>query len=158
MKKLCFCIFSWDFDKAMASFIIATGAASSDYEVHMFFTFWGLNIIRKHKGKTLKGSFLSQKLFGLLNKGGSQRLKLSKFNFCGIGTSMIRGLMKKKNITSIEELIEMAKTAGVKLYVCDMSRDLMAISQEDFIEGVENFVGVATFLDLISDAQSVLFI
>ena len=159
MKKLCLVVSSDHFEKAMASLIIATGAASSGTETHIFFTFWGFNVIRKNNRRTYKKSTLSQKLFGFLNKGGVQNVKLSKFNFGGLGTYMMRKLMLKKGVALPEEMLLMAKESGVRFYACDMSRDLFGIDSNDLLDGlVEDNIGVASFLDLAKDADQCLFI
>lgn len=149
-------VFSGDLDKAIASFIIANGAAAMGRKVTMFFTFWGLNLLRKDNPLNVKKTFI-EKMFGAMMPRGSQRLRLSKMNMLGIGSHMIRGIMKKKNITSLEDLIENAKNNGVKLMACSMSMDVMGIKKEELIDGVE-IGGVATYLGDAEQSNVNLFI
>ncbi|SKA85196.1 NADPH-dependent 2,4-dienoyl-CoA reductase, sulfur reductase [Caloramator quimbayensis] len=149
-------VFSGDLDKAIASFIIANGAAAMGRPVTMFFTFWGLNMLRKDVAPRVNKNFI-EKMFGAMMPRGSRRLKLSNMNMAGIGPKMIRGIMKKKNILSLEELIEQAKSNGVKLIACSMSMDVMGIKKEELIDGVE-IGGVATFLGEAEKSNMNLFI
>jgi peroxiredoxin family protein/TusA-related sulfurtransferase len=149
-------VFSGDLDKAIASFIIANGAAAMGRPVTMFFTFWGLNILRKDIAVNVKKNFI-EKMFGMMMPRGSRKLKLSNMNMAGMGSKMIRGIMKKKNIFSLEELIEQAKDNGVKLMACSMSMDVMGIKHEELIDGVE-VGGVATFLGEAEKSNMSLFI
>ncbi len=137
-------VFSGDLDKAIASFIIANGAAAMGGQVNMFFTFWGLNILRKNQSVPVKKDLIS-KLFGWMMPRGSKRLGLSKMNMLGMGSAMIRSVMKKQNVYSLEELIRQAQQAGVKITACQMSMDVMGIQSEELIDGVE-IGGVATML------------
>jgi peroxiredoxin family protein/rhodanese-related sulfurtransferase/TusA-related sulfurtransferase len=149
-------VFSNDLDKAIASFIIANGAAAMGRKVTMFFTFWGLNILRDKNKKGVKKDLIS-KMFGIMMPNGSKKLSLSKMNMVGIGPKMIRYLMNKKNITSLEMLIEQAMENGVKLIACTMSMDIMGIKKEELMDGV-NFGGVATFLGTAEESDMTLFI
>lgn len=149
-------VFSGDLDKAIASFIIANGAAAMGKKVTMFFTFWGLNILRKHESVSVKKDLLSV-MFGKMMPRGSKRLSLSKMNMLGMGAKMIRGVMDKKNIFSLEELIQQAKSNGVRLIACNMSMDVMGIHPEELVDGVE-MGGVATYLSEAEDANVNLFI
>jgi peroxiredoxin family protein len=137
-------VFSGDLDRAIASFVIANGAASMGRPVTMFFTFWGLNILRKDNAPRVDKNIV-EKMFGWMMPKGSRKLKLSKMNMAGTGAAMIRGIMKNKNISSLEDLIEQAKLNGVKLIACSMSMDVMGIKKEELIDGVE-IGGVASFL------------
>jgi peroxiredoxin family protein len=137
-------VFSGDLDRAIASFVIANGAASMGRPVTMFFTFWGLNILRKDNAPRVDKNIV-EKMFGWMMPKGSRKLKLSKMNMAGMGAAMIRGIMKNKNISSLEDLIEQAKLNGVKLIACSMSMDVMGIKKEELIDGVE-IGGVASFL------------
>jgi len=149
-------IFSNDLDRAIASFIIANGAAAMGRKVTMFFTFWGLNILRKsNKVKGKKDLFGS--MFGMMMPRGSTKLTLSKMNMGGIGGKMIRFLMKKKNVSSLEELIRQAQANGINLVACNMSMDLMGIKKEELIDGVQ-IGGVATFLGSAEQSDMSLFI
>lgn len=149
-------VFSGDLDKAIASFIIANGAAAMGRKVTMFFTFWGLNLLRKPKHvKVSKG--LIEKMFGVMMPRGSVKLGLSRMNMAGIGPKMIRGIMKKKNVQSLEELIQAAKKSGVRLLACQMSMDVMGIKEEELLDGVE-LAGVATYLGAAETSDTNLFI
>ncbi|MDS1030884.1 FAD-dependent oxidoreductase [Bacillota bacterium LX-D] len=149
-------VFSGDLDKAIASFIIANGAVSMGRKVTMFFTFCGLNILRKpQKVKACKS--LLDKMFGMMMPRGSKRLGLSKMNMLGIGPKMIRYVMNNKNIESLESLIGMAKLAGIRLVACQMSMDVMGITKEELIEGIE-IGGVATYLAAAETSNVNLFI
>ncbi|MGL4773149.1 MAG: DsrE/DsrF/DrsH-like family protein [Clostridium sp.] len=149
-------VFSGDLDKAIASFIIANGAASMGKKVTMFFTFWGLNILRK-ADKVKADKNIIEKAFGLMMPRGSEKLGLSKMNMAGIGPKMIRGVMKNKNVNSLEELIESAKKNGVELVACTMSMDVMGIKKEELIDGV-NFGGVGYYLGEAEESNVNLFI
>lgn len=149
-------IFSGDLDKAIASFIIATGAAAMGRRVTMFFTFWGLNILRRpEKVKVAKG-FLDR-MFGGMMPRGSRRLGLSRMNMLGMGPKMIRMVMSQKNVDSLEALITQAQELGVRLVACQMSMDVMGIKAEELIDGVD-LAGVASYLDAADDANVNLFI
>lgn len=149
-------VFSGDLDKAIASFIIANGARTMGKKVTMLFTFWGLNIIRKpEKIKTSK-NFI-EKAFGVMMPRGSKKLGLSKMNMAGMGGKMIRGVMKNKNIQSLEDLIQAALESGIELVACTMSMDVMGIKEEEIIEGV-TYGGVGYYLGEAEDSNINLFI
>ena len=149
-------VFSNDLDKTIASFIIANGAAAMGRKVTMFFTFWGLNVLRK-TGKVNVKKDLFGTMFGFMMPQGSRKLSLSQMNMGGMGAKMIRFLMKKKNISSLEELIEQAKANGVNLVACNMSMDLMGIKKEELIDGV-TIGGVASMLGAAEESDTALFI
>lgn len=149
-------VFSGDLDKIMASFIIANGAAAMGNEVTMFFTFWGLNALRKAKKIKVKKDFM-EKLFGWMMPRGAERLGLSKMNFAGMGAEMMKSIMKKKNVNSLPELIEMAQMMDVKMVACTMSMDVMGLKEEELIDGLE-FAGVASYLGEADEANVNLFI
>lgn len=149
-------VFSNDLDKAIATFIIANGAASMGRKVTLFFTFWGLNILRKHGKVNVKKDFLSR-MFGIMMPRGSRKLSLSKMNMGGMGAMLIRFIMKKKNAASLEELIEQAKSSGIELVACNMSMDIMGIKKEELIDGVK-IGGVASFLGSAEESDMSLFI
>lgn len=149
-------VFSNDFDKAMAAFIIANGAAAAGYEVTLFFTFWGINILRKSGPFTAKKNLI-EKMFGLMMPKGPDRLSLSKMHMGGMGLAMIKGIMKHKNVMPLPALIAQAKQSGVRLIVCTMSMDLMGIKKEELIDGVEEG-GVAMYVDHLSRSSANLFI
>lgn len=153
-------VFSNDLDKALASFIIANGAAASGKKVTMFFTFWGLNILRKSNGdnavvKVKKG--LIDKMFGLMMPRGAQKLILSKMHMAGLGTWMMKMVMKNKNVMSLKELIKTAQDNDVKFIACNMSMDVMGIKEEELIDGVE-IGGVAKYIAESNSSKSNLFI
>lgn len=149
-------VFSGDLDKAIASFIIANGAASMGRKVTMFFTFWGLNILRKHEKMNVKKGFMDR-MFGIMMPRGSQRLKLSKMNMAGMGPRMIRNVMKNKNISSLEDLIQAAIDSGIRIVACNMSMDVMGITKDELIDGVE-VGGVASYLGAAEESNVNLFI
>ena len=148
-------VFSGDLDKAMASFIIATGAASMGKEVTMFFTFWGLNVLRKPGVKVKKDAL--ENMFSKMMPEGSKKLKLSTMNMGGMGSKMINYIMKKKNVDNVETLIANAQKMGIKLVACAMSMDLMGIKEEELLDGVE-IAGVASYLAETDDSNLNLFI
>ena len=149
-------VFSGDLDKVLASFIIANGAAALGKPVTMFFTFWGLNALRKDQAVPVKKSFI-EKMFGKMMPRGSKKLKLSKMNMAGMGTKMMKKVMNDKNVDSLEDLMKAAMDNGVKLVACTMSMDVMGIKEEELIDGVE-FAGVASYLGDAYDSQVNLFI
>ncbi|MDF2661551.1 MAG: CoA-disulfide reductase [Paenibacillus sp.] len=155
-QKSAIVLFSGDLDKAIAAFIIANGAAAYDHEVTIFFTFWGLNTLRKDQAvKTSKG--LLEKAFGWMMPRGADKLGLSKMNMAGMGPKMIKHVMKKHRALSLPELIELAREQGVKLVACTMTMDLLGLKQEELIDGLE-YAGVAGYLGDASDAKVNLFI
>ena len=156
-EKLTLVMFSGDLDRALAGFIMATTAATMDMEVTMFFTFWGLNIIKKNEG-SIKSQGLMRRMLNFMNRGGSKRLKLSKFHMFGLGTWMMKRLMKDINHPSIDELITMAHQLGVKLYACTTSCGVMGIPEDSFRSEVESLAGAAYFLGEASNSKTTLFI
>jgi NADPH-dependent 2,4-dienoyl-CoA reductase/sulfur reductase-like enzyme/peroxiredoxin family protein/TusA-related sulfurtransferase/rhodanese-related sulfurtransferase len=155
-KKKTIVVFSSDFDKMVAAFIIANGAAAIGSEVTMFFTFWGLNALRKPKRVAVQKN-LVEKMFGWMMPRGVDKLKLSKMNMGGMGLAAIKGIMKKKNVASLPELIKSAQSAGVKFVACRMSMDLMGIKREELIDGVGEG-GVATYLAKAEEGGFNLFV
>lgn len=149
-------IFSGDLDKALAAFIIANGAASMGRKVTLFFTFWGLNILRKSTHVPVKKNLI-EKMFGFMMPRGAGKLGLSRMNMGGMGAKMIKGIMKQKNVQSLEELIQAAMASGVRVLACQMSMDLMGIKEEELLDGVE-LAGVATFLGSAELSDTNLFI
>ena len=147
-------VFSGDLDKAIAAFIIANGALIMGKKVTMFFTFWGLSILKK---KNLAKKSFIEKMFAMMLPKNSQDLPVSKMNFFGIGAKMIRSVMKKKNIMSLEELMKKAKDLGVNITACTMSMDVMGISKEELIDGI-NYGGVGQYLGEAEKSNNNLFI
>ncbi|MBB3128557.1 peroxiredoxin family protein [Paenibacillus rhizosphaerae] len=155
-EKSTIVLFSGDLDKAIAAFIIANGAAAYDHEVTIFFTFWGLNALRKDEAiQTKKG--LLEKAFGWMMPRGPKKLGLSKMNFGGLGPQMIKHVMKKHNALSLPQLIELAQEQGVKLVACTMTMDLLGLQQEELIDEIE-YAGVAAYLGDASNGKVNLFI
>lgn len=148
-------VFSNDLDKALAAFIIANGAKASGHDVTLFFTFWGLNILRK-ENVTVKKSLID-KMFGFMMPKGADKLTLSKMNMGGVGSMMMKWVMKNKNISTLKELITQAQANGVKFIACQMSLDVMGIKKEELIDGVE-IGGVAKYIAESSNSNSNLFI
>ncbi|MFO7978025.1 MAG: FAD-dependent oxidoreductase [Bacteroidales bacterium] len=149
-------VFSDDLDKALASFVIANGAASTGQKVSMFFTFWGLNMLKKDNKPKVRKDFMAR-MFGMMLPSSSKGLKLSKLNMMGMGSSMMRSIMKNKNIDSLESLIAQAQENGIEFIACTMSMDVMGVSQEELIDGVQ-FGGVATYLERTEESGLNLFI
>ena len=137
-------VFSGDLDKVLASFIIANGAAAMGRPVTMFFTFWGLNALRKSEGPAVKKPFID-KMFGAMMPKGAGKLTLSKMHMAGMGTAMMKKVMQDKNVSSLPELIEAGMKSGIKMVACTMSMDVMGITKEELIDGVE-LAGVASYL------------
>lgn len=148
-------VFSNDLDKVLASFIIANGAKASGKDVVMFFTFWGLNVLRKPNKKVKKG-FIDN-MFSLMMPNGADKLTLSKMNMLGFGSKLMKWVMKNKNISTLNELIQTAQKSGIKFIACNMSMDVMGIKEEELIEGVE-IAGVAKYIAESNGANSNLFI
>lgn len=155
-KEKTMIIFDNDLDKAIAAFIIATGAAAMGNKVHMFFTFWGLSILRKPQAPPVKKDFMG-KMFGMMLPKGSKKLGLSQMNMAGAGAMMIRNVMKQKGVDSLETLIQQAIEAGVELIACQMTMDIMGLKQEELLDGVQ-IGGVATMLNDSDNSNMNLFI
>lgn len=149
-------VFSGDLDKVLASFIIANGAASMGRPVTMFFTFWGLNALRKSENVSVKKPLIDR-MFGAMMPKGVKKLKLSKMHMAGMGTTMMKKVMKDKNVDSLEELMKQAMDNGIKLIACTMSMEVMGITKEELIDGVE-FAGVASYLGDAEESNVNLFI
>lgn len=149
-------LFSGDLDKALASLIIAQGARAMGKNVTIFATFWGLNLLRKPKGGKVKKPFV-EKMFGWMMPKGAKKMKISKMNFGGAGTAMIKGVMKKKNVRALEVQLQDAMKSGVNFIACTMSMDIMGIRKEELIDGID-YAGVATYLAESENAGVTLFI
>ena len=143
-------------DRALASFVIANGAASMGRKVTMFFTFWGLNIVKRENPPAVSKDFMG-KMFGMMLPSSSKKLKLSKMNMGGIGTKMMRGRMKGLKIDSLETMIDSARKNGVEMIACQMSMDVMGVKEPELMDGVK-IGGVATYLEHAEDAGVNLFI
>lgn len=156
--KVSMIVFSGDLDKILASFVIATGSVAMGMEAVMFFTFWGTPVLRD-KNKQVGGKDAMGKMFGKMLPSGTGDVKLSKMNMGGMGTAMMKSLMKKKNVASLEQMLEMAEELGVKIYVCEMSMDLMGFKREEMIDYKDlTFCGVAKFLEEANNSRIQLFI
>lgn len=149
-------VFSQDLDKALAAFIIAQGAKAMGKDVSLFFTFWGLNILRKPKKQKVKKSFL-EKMFARMMPRGTKKLPISKMNMAGMGPKMMKHIMNKKNVDSLELMIAKAKELDIKLTACAMSMDILGIKKEELIDGIE-IAGVATYLGDTDQSNHNLFI
>jgi len=156
-ERVTLVVFSGELDKALAAFNIAIGAASMGMEVSMFFTFWGLNVIKRNEG-SIKSKGMMRRMLNFMNRGGSKRLHLSKFHMLGMGTWMMKQLMKDVNFPQLEELMAMAKGMGVKFIACTTSMGMMGISKEAFIPEVDSFAGVATYLAEAKEGKVNLFV
>lgn len=150
-------LLSGDLDRAMAAFIIATGAAAMGMKVTMFFTFWGLNTIRR-KGATSSAKDWLRRMFGFLNKGGAERLPLSRFHFGGVGTKMMQTVMKQHKMPGVPELMETAMDLGVRFIACTTTMGLMGITKDTLIDGIDQFAGVTTYLAEAKQGSVNLFI
>ncbi len=157
-NKISMIVFSGDLDKALAAFIIGTGAVAMGMEVVMFFTFWGTPLLRD-KMKKVGGKDMMGTMFGTMLPKGTGEVKLSKMNMAGMGTAMMKKLMKKKHVASLEQMIEMAGELGVKIYVCEMSMDLMGFKREEMISYPDlTYCGVAKFLEEAMHSKIQLFL
>ena len=148
-------VFSGDLDRVLAAFVIATGAAAMGQQVSMFFTFWGLSVLKKDS--QLSGKSLFQKMMALMSPGSSKSLPVSKMNYFGVGAKMLRSMMKEKNVSSLEEMISLARELGVRMIACEMSRDVMGIKESELVAGLE-CGGVASFLADSLKSRTSLFI
>ena len=155
-EKMNIVVFSGDMDRVLAAFILATTAASMDMEVKMFFTFWGLNVLRKKK--ITSGKNLLQKMMNFMNRGGADRLPLSKFNMMGMGPAVMKKMMKDSKVPSIKEFVDMSKEMGIKLVACTTTFSFMGFKEEDFIDGIDSYAGATTFLQDVREGKVSYFI
>jgi len=155
-QKLSIICFSGDFDKALAAMVLANGGRAFDYEVNLFFTFWGLNILKKRKGRRPGSGGFLQKMFNIM-MGGRNNLPLSKFNFAGMGPVLMKKIMTANKVKDVDGMLQDAIGLGAKIYACEMAMKVMGVKREDLIEELTDVVGVASFL---ADAEGgqVLFI
>ena len=149
-------VFSGDLDKALAGFVIATGAAAAGLETSMFFTFWGLSVLKK-KGAVGGSKNVLEKMFGMMTPASSESLPTSKMNYFGMGAVMLRKMMKDKQIATLEELIGIAREMDVKMIACTMSMDAMGVSKEELVDGL-TYGGVATYMADAVRSRVTLFI
>lgn len=150
-------LFSGEMDKVLAAFVIANGAAAMGDEVTMFFTFWGLNSLRKPDKTKTTGKSTLQKMFTMMMPRGPQKLNMSHMNFGGIGPKLMKKAMRDQNVYSIDEMIAIAKEQNIKMIACTMSMDVMGLKPEELIDGLE-FAGVASYLGDADEANVNLFI
>jgi len=156
--QLSMVVFSGDLDRMLAAFIIAVGAAAMYERVVMFFTFWGITAMRDIN-KHVKKADVMASMFGKMLPKGSTKLKLSQMHMAGLGTSMMQGLMKKKGVMSLEDLMKTAANYGVEIVICEMSMDLMGFNLEEFIDYPNiSLGGVAKFLQEAGESKVTLFI
>ncbi len=149
---------SGDMDKILATMIISLAAAAMDTKVKIFFSFWGLSALRDPK-KNPKGKDIISKMFGIMLPKSKNSLKLSKMNMGGMGPAMIKFLMKKKNVLSLDEMFKQAAELGIEFIVCEMSMDLMGFKKEEMIEYPHlSYAGAATFVADAGESSIQLFI
>ncbi|OGF45425.1 MAG: hypothetical protein A2452_02340 [Candidatus Firestonebacteria bacterium RIFOXYC2_FULL_39_67] len=157
IDKMTLILFSGELDKALACFTLATTAAAMGFEVTIFFTFWGLNVLKKGGISTVKKSFL-QKMFWFLNKGTKEKLPLTKFNFAGAGPEMMKILMKQKKMASLPDMMASAREMKVKYIACTTSCGVMGVDRTDLIDEVDEMAGAATYLAEAKGSNVNLFI
>jgi len=156
IEKMTLLIFSADLDKVLGAFVVATGAALMDIEVTMFFAFWGLNALRKENYKA-KGKGFVQKMMGWMMPKGPNKLKLSQMNMMGLGTKMMKGVMKKQKVMDLPSMIKMSGDLGIKFVACEMSMNVMGFKKEELVDGVR-LAGVATAVAEASESKTTLFV
>lgn len=156
-NKLTLIVFSGDLDRVLAAFNLATGAAAMGMEATVFFTFWGLNVLKKNSAIG-RPQGLMKRMLGRMNRGGTDRLHLSKFHMGGMGTWMMNKLMRQHQMPSVDEMIALAKQLGVKLVACTITMGIMGIQNEDLIPEVDSFAGVITYLSEAREGAVNLFI
>jgi len=155
-NKLSIICMSGDFDKAIAVFTLASGAAAVNYEVNLFFTFWGLDILKNKRGRRFIGKGILARFFNFL-LGGRKNLPLSRLNFAGLSPLLMTGLMKSRNVATLSELYDAAVALGVNFYACEMAMHVLGLERNDFVPEVKDVLGVATFLEISKGGQT-LFI
>ena len=155
-KKLSLISFSGDFDKLVATFTLASGAAAVGYEVNVFFTFWGLNVIKKERGRKAIGRGFLARFFGFL-QGGRNNVPLSRLNFAGLSPKLMTYMMRKRNVATLDELIEASIALNVNLYACEMSGIILGHDKDTYLPEIKEILGVAKFLE-ISEGGQTLFI
>lgn len=156
LKKLSLIAFSGDFDKAIAAFTMASGAMAVNYEVHIFFTFWGLNIIKKKPGRGFQGKGTTAKAFSFLS-GGIENLPMTRLNFAGAAPRLMTTLTRKRRVATLRELFDASLALGVNLWACEMSMNILGLEKDDFIPQVSDVIGVPRFLELSRGGET-LFI
>lgn len=155
--KAALIVFSSDLDRAITAFVIATGAAAAGLETTMFFTFWGLSVIKKKNGAAVSKKDLMQKMFAMMTPSSSESLGVSKMNYFGIGAKMLRTMMKKQEVLPLEAMMGMARGLGARMVGCDMSMGVMGIDKDELFDEVE-LGGIEAFMGEASRARISLFI
>jgi len=156
-ERLAIGVLSGNLDTTLAAFIISLGAAAYDIEVDLFFTFWAIAALRDPKKKAQK-KFM-EKMFGWMLPSSSRALPMSRMQMCGIGPKMIRSVMKKHGVKSLEELMKEAGELGVRIHICDMSMGVMGMKQEEMIDYPHlDYVGVGSFIKMASEARQCFFL
>ena len=155
-KRTTIVLFSGDYDKAMAAYIIANGAAAYDHEVTIFHTFWGINALRKPEPVNVQKGFL-EKMFAKMMPRGAEKLGLSNMNMAGMGPKMIKHVMNKHNALTLTQLVEMAQEQDIKLVTCTMTMDLLGLQKEELLDGIQ-YAGVAAYLADAEEGNVNLFI
>ena len=155
-KRTTIVLFSGDYDKAMAAYIIANGAAAYDHQVTIFHTFWGLNALRKEELVPVKKGLL-EKVFGKMMPRGADKMGISKMNFAGMGPKMIKHVIKKHNAMTLPQLIELAEEQDIKLVACTMTMDLLGLQQKELMDGI-HYGGVAAYPGDAQEGNVNLFI
>ncbi len=158
-KRMAMVCWSSDLDRVWPTLILATTGAASGLEVDVFFTFWGLRVLQRNN-KRLTGQNWMQKMESMIDRGGTDHLKLGRrqIHLGGMGTMMINKLAKRYKVASPTELLEMAMDVGVRLHPCQMTMDLYGLTTEDFIDGLQPTLGAASFIDMAAKADITLFI
>ncbi|MDA8384816.1 MAG: DsrE/DsrF/DrsH-like family protein [Actinomycetota bacterium] len=156
-KRMAMICWSSDLDRVWPVLILATTAAASGLEVDVFFTFWGLRVLQRNEVR-MTGENMMQKMESIVDRGGTDHLKLGKIHFGGAGTKMIKMLAKEYKVASPTELLEMGMDLGVRLHPCQMTMDLYGLSKDDFIDGIQTPIGAASFIDMAADADISMFI
>lgn len=156
-KRLAMVCWSNDLDRVWPTLILGTTAAASGLEVDIFFTFWGLRVLQRND-KRITGTNWMQRGESLMDRGGTEHLKLGKMHMGGAGTTMIKKLARDYKVASPKELLEMAIDIGVRLHPCQMTMDLYGLKREDFIDGLQPTLGAASFIDMAAKADITLFI
>lgn len=156
--QLSIAIVSGDFDKILAAMVISIAAAASDTKVKLFFSFWALSALRDHR-KSAKGKNFLSKMFGIMLPKGRNKLKLSKLNMVGMGPMMIKYLMRKQNVFSIDQMFKEAGELGIEIIICEMSMGLMGFKKEEMIDYPHlSYAGAATFVADAGESRAQLFI
>lgn len=154
-KRMSMIVFSGEMDRAIAALVLATGAASMGYQVTVFCTFWGLNLLRR--SEALGHGGILERMLGFMNRGGLEHMPLSRLNMLGIGPRLLKKMMRDKKVSTLKELLDMALESGVRFVACQMSMDVLGVSKEDLAVECET-AGVATFLNEAGKSKINLFI